>query len=69
MGETSDSIKKRIGDKASQQFQTAKQTAGEFVERAGDAMEPEGLTASGAAAEVVNRVTGSEHQEEPKSTG
>jgi ElaB/YqjD/DUF883 family membrane-anchored ribosome-binding protein len=64
MGERSDSIKKRIGDTASQQFQTAKQTAGEFVERAGDALEREGLTASGAAAEVVNRVTGSERQQE-----
>lgn len=51
MGETSDALKKKIGDTATQQFRAAKDTASELVENAKQAVEREGISAS----DVVRR--------------
>jgi ElaB/YqjD/DUF883 family membrane-anchored ribosome-binding protein len=56
MGETSDSLKKQIGKTAAQQFETAKNTAGELVKEAKNVAEREGLTSVGAAAERIRKV-------------
>jgi ElaB/YqjD/DUF883 family membrane-anchored ribosome-binding protein len=59
MGETSDSLKKQIGKTAAQQFDTAKNTAGELVKEAKNMAEREGLTSVGAAAEKIRKVAAS----------
>jgi len=63
MGRTADSVKKRIGETAAQQFETAKETAGEFVHKAKDVAEREGLTPSAAAAELKRKLGGGEEEE------
>jgi ElaB/YqjD/DUF883 family membrane-anchored ribosome-binding protein len=60
MGRTADNIKKKIGDAASQQFEAAKESASEFVQKAKDVAEREGLTPSNAAAEMVRKMRGNE---------
>jgi hypothetical protein len=55
MGETSDNVKRKIGDAAAHQFETAKETAKDLAEQAKNLAEREGLTTAGAAAEVVRR--------------
>ena len=46
MGETSDRMKRRVRDTAAQQFEAAKDLAGELVERAKTVAEREGVTTS-----------------------
>jgi ElaB/YqjD/DUF883 family membrane-anchored ribosome-binding protein len=58
MGETSDRMKRRVRDTAAQQFEAAKDSAGELVQRAKTVAEREGVTTSGAAAEIVRRFSG-----------
>jgi ElaB/YqjD/DUF883 family membrane-anchored ribosome-binding protein len=67
MGETSDRVKRRVRDTAAQQFEAAKDTAGELVERAKTVAEREGVTASGAAAEIVRRFGGDGGEEQAQS--
>jgi ElaB/YqjD/DUF883 family membrane-anchored ribosome-binding protein len=58
MGETSDNLKKSLGDAASEQLQAAKETAGrvadEAMAAAGELAEREGLTPRAAARKVRN---------------
>lgn len=63
MGRTADNIKKKIGDAASQQFEAAKESASEFVQKAKDVAEREGLTPTNAAAEVVRKMRGNENSQ------
>ena len=56
MGRTADNLKRKIGDAASQQFESAKESASELVQKAKDVAEREGLTPSNAAAEVVRKM-------------
>jgi len=67
MGEASDRMKRRVRDTAAQQFEAAKDTAGEFVERAKTVAEREGVTPSGAAAEIVRRFAGDGGEEPTQS--
>lgn len=67
MGETSDRMKRRVRDTAAQQFEAVKDTAGEFVERAKTVAEREGVTTSGAAAEIVRRFGGDGGEEQAQS--
>jgi hypothetical protein len=60
IGRTADSIKKKIGDAASQKFEAAKESASEFVQKAKDVAEREGLTPTNAAEEMVRRMRGNE---------
>jgi ElaB/YqjD/DUF883 family membrane-anchored ribosome-binding protein len=69
MGETSDRMKRRVRDSAAQQFQAAKDSAGELVERAKTIAEREGVTSSGAAAEIVRRFSGDDGEEQTQTRG
>ena len=69
MGETSERIKRRVRDTAAQQFEAAKESAGELVERAKTVAEREGVTASGAAAEIVRRFSGDGGETENAAEG
>ena len=55
LGETSDSIKKSLGEAASEQFESAKAAAGRVAQEATSAAEREGLTPA-KAAEMVRDV-------------
>ena len=69
MGETSDRMKRRVRDTAAQQFEAAKDSAGELVERAKTVAEREGVTTSGAAAEIVRRFSGDGGEEQAQTRG
>src|SRR5215208_415919 len=69
MGETSDRMKRRVRDTAAQQFEAAKDSAGELVERAKSVAEREGVTTSGAAAEIVRRFSGDGGEEQAQTRG
>lgn len=69
MGETSERIKRRVRDTATQQLEAAKESAGEFVERAKTVAEREGVTTSGAAAEIVRKFSGDAGEEQGQTRG
>lgn len=64
MGRTADSVKRKIGETAEQQFETAKETAGELVQKARDVADREGLTPRAAAAELKRKL-GDGQEEQP----
>jgi len=68
MGRTADNLKKRIGDAASQQFEAAKESASEFVQKAKDVAGREGLTPGNAATEMMRKMRGNENPQ-PSTEG
>ena len=56
MGSTADNIKRKIGDAATQQFETVKDGAGELVQKVKDVAEREGLTPATAASEMMRKL-------------
>jgi ElaB/YqjD/DUF883 family membrane-anchored ribosome-binding protein len=61
MGRTADNIKRKIGAAASQQFETVKDSAGEFVQKVKDVAEREGLTPGSAASEMMRNLRSKEN--------
>jgi ElaB/YqjD/DUF883 family membrane-anchored ribosome-binding protein len=60
MGRTADNLKRKIGDAATQQFETVKDSAGELVQKVKDVAEREGLTPGNAASEVMRKLRSNE---------
>jgi ElaB/YqjD/DUF883 family membrane-anchored ribosome-binding protein len=73
MGETSDSVKRKIGDAATQQFQTVKETASDLVDEAKNVAEREGLTPADMARKFAgndsSQDSGSEHPSDTNAGG
>lgn len=65
MGRTADNIKRKIGDAATQQFETVKDSAGDLVQKVKDVAEREGLTPGNAASEMMRKLRSNEDGRSP----